>query len=132
MDEYCAHTVEGRFALYGFQDYSSFKYKLDEISHLYSKEDIDYALILANTFAYDIKDIMEEYIDEDLREEIKDEFLKLNDRPNYEPLDFEIESRLESDDFRDALSVILTSGIGEALSQKDKLSRYMDRFESIY
>ena len=75
---------------------------------------------------------MEEYIDEDLREEIKDEFLKLNDRPNYEPLDLEIESRLESDDFRDALSLILTSGIGEALSQKDKLSRYMDRFESIY
>ena len=132
LDEYCAHTVEGRFALYGFQDYSSFKYKLDEISHLYSKEDIDYALILANTFAYDIKDIMEEYIDEDLRDEIKDEFLKLNDRPNYEPLDLEIESRLEGDDFRDALSVILTSGIGEALSQKDKLSRYMDRFESIY
>ena len=121
LDEYCAHTVEGRFALYGFQDYSSFKYKLDEISHLYSKEDIDYALILAN-----------EYIDEDLRDEIKDEFLKLNDRPNYEPLDLEIESRLEGDDFRDALSMILTSGIGEALSQKDKLSRYMDRFESIY
>ena len=75
---------------------------------------------------------MEEYIGVDLREEIKDEFLKLNDRPNYESLDLEIESKLEGDDFRDALSVILTSGIGEALSQKDKLSRYMDRFESIY
>ena len=62
LDEFSAHTVEGRFALYGYQDYASFKYKLDEISHLYSKEDIDYALILANTFAYDIKDILEEYI----------------------------------------------------------------------
>ncbi len=27
LDEYCAHTVEGRFALFGFQDYSSFNYK---------------------------------------------------------------------------------------------------------
>ena len=130
LDEFCAHTVEGRFALYGFQDYASFKYKLDEISHLYSKEDIDYVLILANSFAYDIKDILEEYIGEDLREEIKDEFLYLNDSPDYEPLDLEIESRLEGDDFTDALALILTSGIGEAISQKDKLSRYMERFEA--
>ncbi|MBO4515932.1 hypothetical protein J5751_00410, partial [bacterium] len=129
LDEFSAHTVEGRFALYGYQDYASFKYKLDEISHLYSKEDIDYALILANTFAYDIKDILEEYIDEDLREEIKDEFLNINDTPQYEQLDFEIESRLEDDDFREALALILTTGIGEVLAQKDKLSRYMERFE---
>ncbi len=131
LDEFSAHTVEGRFALYGYQDYASFKYKLDEISHLYSKEDIDYALILANTFAYDIKDILEEYIDEDLREEIKDEFLRLNDRPQYEQLDFEIESRLSDNDFTDALALILTSGIGEAINQKDKLSRYMERFKII-
>ena len=130
LDEFSAHTVEGRFALYGYQDYSSFKYKLDEISHLYSKEDIDYALILANSFAYDIKDILEEYIDEDLREDIKDEFLRLNEKPQYEPLDLEIETRLEGDDFRDALSLILTSGIGEAIAQKDKLSRYMVKFET--
>lgn len=131
LDEFSAHTVEGRFALYGYQDYASFKYKFDEISHLYSKEDIDYALILANTFAYDIKDILEEYIDEDLREEIKDEFLRLNDRPQYEQLDFEIESRLSDNDFTDALALILTSGIGEAINQKDKLSRYMERFKII-
>ena len=67
-----------RFALYGYQYYASFKYKHDEISHLYSKEDIDYALIPANSFAY-VKDILEEFIYEYLREDIKDEFLRFND-----------------------------------------------------
>lgn len=132
LDEFCAHTVEGRFALYGFQDYASFKYKLNEISHLYSQDDIDYALLIANTFAYDIKDILEEYIDEDLREEIKDEFLRLNDKPEYEPLDLEIESRLDGDDFIEALALILTSGIGEAVNQQDKLSRYINNYQSYF
>ena len=130
LDEFCAHTVEGRFALYGFQDYSSFKYKLNEISHLYSKEDIDYALILANTFAYDIKDILENFIDEMLREQIKEEFLKLNEEPKYDALDFEIESKIENNYFIESLALILTSGIGEAVNQIDKLERYMDKFES--
>lgn len=128
FDEYCAHTVEGRFALYGYQDYSSFKYKLNEISDLYSKEDINYALILGNTFAYDIKNIIEEFIDEDLREKIKDEFLKLSEKPNYEPLDLEIESKIENENFIESLPLILVTGVAECLNQKDKLERYMKKF----
>ena len=120
--------MEGRFALYGYQDYSSFKYKLNEISHLYSKEDIDYTLILANTFAYDIKNILEDFIDENLREDIKGEFLKLNDNPKYDALDFEIESKIENNYFIEALALILTSGVGETINQIDKLERYMDKF----
>ena len=130
LDEFCAHTVEGRFALYGFQDYSSFNYKLNEISHLYSEEDINYTLVIANTFAYDIKDIIEEFIDDDLRDEIKDEFLKLHNQPNYEPLDLEIESKLENDDFIESIAIILTSGIGEAINQREKLERYMNKYEN--
>ena len=129
LDEYCAHTVEGRFALFGFQDYSSFNYKLDEISKHYSKDDIDYALLAANSFAYDIKEILEGFINESLREEIKREFLYLPDRPDYKPLDLEIESRLEGDDFIEAIALILTSGIGETLNNPEKLERYMARFE---
>ena len=128
LDEYCAHTVEGRFALFGFQDYSSFNYKLDEISKHYSKDDIDYALLAANSFAYDIKEILEGFINESLREEIKREFLYLPDRPDYKPLDLEIESRLEGDDFIEAVALILTSGIGETLNNPEKLERYMARF----
>lgn len=129
LDEYCAHTVEGRFALFGFQDYSSFNYKLDEISKHYSKDDVDYALLAANSFAYDIKEILEGFINESLREEIKREFLYLPDRPDYKPLDLEIESRLEGDDFIEAVALILTSGIGETLNNPEKLERYMARFE---
>ena len=132
FDEFCAHTVEGRFALYGYQDYSSFKYKLNEISDLYSNEDIDYALLIANTFAYDIKDIIEEFIDDDLREDIKDEFLKLPDKPNYEPLDLEIDSKLENDYFIEALALVLTSGVGEVLNNPQKLDRYIDKYEEIF
>lgn len=130
-DEYCAHCVEGRFALYGFQDYSSFNNKLNEISDLYSKEDINYALIIANTFAYDIKDILEDFIDENLREEIKTEFLTLRDSPNYELLTLEIQSRLENSDFIDAVAIILSSGIAEAINQREKLERYMKKYDNL-
>lgn len=128
LDEFCAHCVEGRFALYGFQDYSSFKYKLNEISDAYSQDDIDYALIIANTFAYDIKDIFEGFIDEDLREDIKDEFLSIRDNPNYSELDFEIEERLDENHFSEAISILLLSGIGECLARPDKLERYMAKY----
>ena len=132
LDEYCAHCVEGRFTLYGFQDYSSFNYKLNEISDLYSKEDIDYALIIANTFAYDIKEILEEFIDENLRENIKTEFLKLNDSPNYEPLTLEIQSKLENHDFIDAIAIILSSGIAEVINQEEKLQRYIIKYDNLF
>ena len=131
LDEFCAHTVEGRFALYGFQDYSSFNSKLNEISHLYSKEDIDYALVIANTFAYDIKEIFEEFIDEDLREDIKDEFLKLHIQPNFEPLDLEITSKLDNKNFMQAIAILLTSGIGEVLNSGEKLERYMKKYDNL-
>ena len=127
LDEYCAHTVEGRFALYGFQDYSSFNYKLNEISHLYSEDDIDYALVVANTFAYDIKEMLEEFITDGIRQDIKDEFSNSYEKPDYEPLDLEIESRLEKDDFIESMALILVTGVGEALNNPDKLERYMNR-----
>ena len=41
----------------------------------------------------------------------------------------EIESRLEGDDFIEAIALILTSGIGETLNNPEKLERYMARFE---
>lgn len=131
MDEYCAHTVEGRFALFGYQDYSSFKYKLDEISHLYSKDDIEFTLVVANTFAYDIKDILEDFLNENLRQEIKEEFLHIADNPNYEALDLEIESRLNYVQIDDEIKFILTSGFGESVSQMEKLQRYMAKYDKL-
>jgi|GEM_PF-504727 len=132
MDEFCAHTVEGRFALYGYQDYSSFKYKLDSIAHLYSKDDIDYTLIVANSFAYDIKEILEDFLNEDLGAEIKEEYKNTRDNPNYGELDFEIESRLDLTHLIDEIKFILVSGFKEAVSQSEKLERYMARYENLF
>ena len=129
LDEFCAHTVEGRFALYGYQDYSSFNYKLDEVSGKYSKDDIDYALIVANTFAYDIKDILEEYIDDELRDEIKREYSYISSPPEYKPLDMEIESRFTGNDFMEALCIVLISGFGESISNPEKVERYMEIYQ---
>ena len=131
LDEFCAHTVEGRFALYGYQDYSSFNYKRDEISGKYSKYDMDYALVVANSFAYDIKDILEAYIDDDLRDEIKSEFFSLSSPPDYRPLDMEIESRFTGSDFIEAISIVLISGFAESLNNMDKVKRYMDVYASL-
>ena len=35
LDEFCAHTVEGRFAPYNYQDYGSYEYRSHIISPLY-------------------------------------------------------------------------------------------------
>ena len=62
LDEFCAHTVEGRFAPYKYQDYGSYEYKLKEVSKANSKQDINFSLAIANTFARDIKTIFEHFI----------------------------------------------------------------------
>ena len=73
---------------------------------------------------------MEDFIDENLRDSIKEEFLNMKDHPKYEPLDLEIESKIKKDYFIESVALILTSGIGEAVNRIDKLERYMIKFES--
>lgn len=84
MNEYCAHTVEGRFIPYGYQNYGSFKIlvenaKMDEESIYTMKK-------YGNTFANELVVYLEKYIDEDLREEIKVQYkIDLKD-PNYDSI----------------------------------------------
>ena len=84
MNEYCAHTVEGRFIPYGYQNYGSFKIlvenaKMDEESIYTMKK-------FGNTFANELVVYLEKYIDEDLREEIKVQYkIDLKD-PNYDSI----------------------------------------------
>ena len=70
-----------------------------------------------------------DFIDEDLREDIKEEFLKLKEQPQYEQLELEIESRLDGDYFVEAIGILLTSGISEALNNPQKLERYMAKYQ---
>lgn len=74
MNEYCAHTVEGRFVPYGHQNYGSFNSLIQQNN--YDKSSLEDMIVFGNTFANEIIVYLEKYIDEDLREEIKLQYKK--------------------------------------------------------
>lgn len=84
MNEYCAHTVEGRFIPYGYQNYGSFNALVKNLD--LNQEDLDNMVILGNTFANEIIVYLEKYIDEDLRQEIKVQYRKDLNSPAYESI----------------------------------------------
>ena len=83
IDEYCAHTVEGRFIPYGYQSYGSLN---QIINHELDKEKDQYlinnAKIFGSIVCEDIYKLFEEYINENLRDEIKGQFIKDNMNQN--------------------------------------------------
>ena len=90
IDEYSAHNVEGRFTLFGFQDYSSFAQIEQSLNGEMTREEIEITKSIGNTFAISIKDILEALIDKTLRKDIKNQFLKdVLDKPNYKALEME-------------------------------------------
>ena len=105
IDEYAAHSVEGRFTVFGYQDYSSFiaiQSNLDE-------EYVDMAKTIGNTFSIFIKDLLEGFLDWDVRSEIKELFLsQTTEQPNYTHLKFENCNRLSDEGFLKAIWLILS------------------------
>ncbi len=84
MNEYCAHTVEGRFIPYGFQNYGSFNALVENTG--IDKDSVDTMIIFGNTFANEIITYLEKYIDDDLRQEIKIQYRKDLNAPTYESI----------------------------------------------
>ncbi len=84
MNEYCAHTVEGRFIPYGFQNYGSFNALVENTG--IDNESVDTMILFGNTFANEIITYLEKYIDEDLRQEIKIQYRKDLNAPTYESI----------------------------------------------
>ncbi len=84
MNEYCAHTVEGRFIPYGYQNYGSFN-TLVQNSNM-DEESLESMVILGNSFANEIIVYLEKYIGNELREEIKIQYRKDSSSPNYESI----------------------------------------------
>lgn len=84
MNEYCAHTVEGRFIPYGFQNYGSFNALVDDNG--INDESLDTMIVFGNTFANEIITFLEKYIDDDLRQEIKIQYRKDLNSPTYESI----------------------------------------------
>lgn len=123
VDEYCAHTVEGRFALLGYQDYGSYTNALEDFKIENDEELIEVANEIGNTFAKYIKDIMSSFISENLREDIKTEFNNINDPPRFSQLQYETSVLLDWERFSTALRLILTKKLDDILNNKDNFER---------
>ena len=92
MNEYCAHTVEGRFIPYGYQNYGSFNDLIKQSN--YDKGSLEDMVVFGNTFANEIIIYLEKYIDEDLREEIKLQYKKDLRNPSYDSIHIETNDSL--------------------------------------
>lgn len=98
MDEYCAHTVEGRFIPHGYQNYGSFNRLLRECFNPDKEEDrkvVQSHLVLGNSIAEDIIKLLEDFITPELREEIKKQYKKdFNYPPKYDQILLETKDTL--------------------------------------
>lgn len=123
VDEYAAHNVEGRFTLFGYQDYSSFKRIENSLKGEMDSEEIEITKSIGNNFSIKIKEILESFIDRDLRDEIKVQFKKdILERPDYRALMNENCKILTRNSFISAIVLILTDGCMMASRNIESLS----------
>jgi len=123
VDEYAAHTVEGRFTLYGYQDYSSFL-SIEKTIDI-GREDIEMLKTIGNSFANVIKNILESFINDKLLGEIKDKFrAEIMDRPDYTNLRLENCTLLNNEGFKQAIILILAEGFAVAMDNIETLESY--------
>lgn len=89
MGEYCAHTVEGRFIPFGYQNYGSYNSLIENSG--FDSETLDVAVKLGNSFASEIIVYLEKYINDALRNEIKLQYRKDLTAPTNQSLLLETE-----------------------------------------
>ena len=114
MNEYCAHTVEGRFIPYGYQNYGSFN-DLIENTNLDS-ESIESMMMLGNSFANEMIVYLEKYIDNDLRQDIKLQYKMDLKSPKYDSIFIETNECFPLDVKNSAILKILYDVLKEASS----------------
>lgn len=132
VNEYCAHTCEGRFIPHGYQNYASFNSILvNEFDSEKDRDAIGLGLIFGNTIAQDIIVILEEFIDFDLREEIKQQFKQdFRYSPNYDQILLESKEHFTDEDKIENIKFILKSGYKAAKNKKmkDILDEFKEKF----
>lgn len=84
MNEYCAHTVEGRFIPYGHQNYGSFNNLVENMD--IDRQSLQEMVVLGNSFANEIIVYLEKYINADLRDDIKLQYRRDQNQPTYESI----------------------------------------------
>ena len=123
MDEYAAHTVEGRFTLFGYQDYSSFL-NIQKTIDL-PAEEIEIIKTIANSFSNYIKQILESFIDEDLLDQIKTRFKQdILDRPDYANLALENCKLLNDGGMIQAIEFVVRDGFMISMDNIETLKEY--------
>jgi Zn-dependent peptidase ImmA (M78 family) len=123
MDEYAAHTVEGRFTLFGYQDYSSFL-NIQKTIDL-PAEEIEIIKTIANSFSNYIKQILESFIDDDLLDQIKTRFKQdILDRPDYANLALENCKLLNDGGMIQAIEFVVRDGFMISMDNIETLKEY--------
>ena len=117
MSEYCAHTIEGRFIPYGYQNYGSYNALVESIG--IDEESLDVMIKLGNSFANEIIVYLEKYIDEELRNEIKLQYRKDLKSPSYESILKESDSSLPLD-LKNSLLLKMLFGVLKEVFDNDE------------
>lgn len=108
MDEYCAHAVEGRYTPHGYQKFSSFNAIYNSIYRKFNSDYVDLLIQLGNTFSKDILFIIQNFIDENLREDIYDQFkIDIKFAPDYEDIKQECRDVFKNEEKLDLINSIL-------------------------
>lgn len=130
-NEYCAHTVEGRFIPHGFQNYGSFNALVNEFSKDIEKEAVFFAVVLGNTIAEDIIDLFDKFIGFDLRERIKKQYKADNIQPRYDQIVLETKETFDSEQ-RDEFLINFISGGYDAFQEDPKLYEFYDKVKESF
>ena len=126
VNEYCAHTVEGRFIPYGYQNYGSFNLLVKNAP--FDEDSINTMIMFGNSFANEIIVYLEEYICDDLRQEIKIQYKLDSGSKSYDSILLETDDCFSLNDKNRMLIKILYDIFKEAsnISVREELESIMD------
>ena len=133
MNEYCAHTVEGRFIPHGYQNYGSFNSILEEQKDELDHDTVVISLVLGNTIAEDLIHLLEHFIDEDLRREIKQQYNKDQLPPSYSQIGMETTDMMDGNSRNELIMGPLAGSFDAAMKNpdfKNVLNEFLDTFKS--
>lgn len=134
MNEYCAHTVQGRFLPFGYQNYGSFNMLLKGFDSKNDKKKVKSYLRLGNSFAGDITLILEEFISKNWRNEIKKQFKKdFTNPPKYDGILLETKKTVPAEDIVKTVNRILTKGVVNIIENDDieVIQKYKKEYEKL-
>ena len=129
MNEYCAHTVEGRFIPFGYQNYGSYNVLIENMG--IDDESLESMIMLGNSFANEIIVYLEKYIDEDLRNEIKLQYRKDMISPTYESIFKETDKSFDLDFKNKLLLKMLYDVLKEVSNNGDAINELKSIKEGI-